>query len=159
RQLRQVDVAAMAGVSRQTVSRIELGHLDSMQLETLRDVCHAVGLRLTLEVRGHGADVERLIGARHSAMHEAIARLFADLPDWGASPEVPSAISPGGGATAAPAGHEPTRSLLVIELKTELADIQDTVGVIDRKVRLATKVARERGWFPASVSVWLVVAE
>src|SRR5262245_41502920 len=92
RQLRQVDLAEAAGVSRQTVSRIELGQLDSMQLETLRGVCAAVGLRLVFEVRGHGTDVERLIGARHSAMHEALARSFADLPGWVAAPEVTFAI-------------------------------------------------------------------
>ena len=47
----------------------------------------------------------------------------------------------------------------MIELKTELADLQDTVSTLDRKVRLAMRIARERGWEPASVSTWLVIAD
>ncbi len=57
------------------------------------------------------------------------------------------------------AWHARSRSLLVIELKTELADLQDTVSTLDRKVRLAMQIARERGWEPVSVSTWLVIAD
>ncbi len=89
---RQADVAEAAGVSRATVSRIELGQLETIQLGTMRQVCRALGIRLTLEARGQGGDLDRLLGARHSAMHEGLARLFADLPDWVAVPEVTFAI-------------------------------------------------------------------
>jgi transcriptional regulator with XRE-family HTH domain len=156
---RQADLADAAGISRSTVSRIELGELESIQLGTLRRVCASLGMRLTLEARGHGADLDRLLGARHSAMHEALARVFADLPDWIAVPEVTFAIYGERGAMDILAWHAPTRSLLVIELKTELVDLQDTVGTLDRKVRLASQVAADRGWMPASVSSWLVIAE
>jgi hypothetical protein len=47
----------------------------------------------------------------------------------------------------------------VIELKTELVDVQETVGTLDRKVRLATKVAADRGWVPVAVACWLLVAD
>ncbi len=47
------------------------------------------------------------------------------------------------------AWHAASRSLLVIELKTELVDVQETVGTLDRKRRLAAQVAAERGWKPA----------
>jgi hypothetical protein len=47
----------------------------------------------------------------------------------------------------------------VIELKTELVDVQETVGTLDRKVRLAAEVAAKRGWRPAVVASWLIVAE
>ena len=50
--------------------------------------------------------------------------------------------------------HEPTRSLLVIELKTELVDLQETVGTLDRKVRLATQIAHEQGWDAAKLDVF-----
>ncbi len=85
---RQADLAALAGVSRATVSRVERGDLDPLPLRTLREVCAAAGLRLVLEARGTGGDLDRLLGARHSAMHEAMARLFASLPGWTAVPEV-----------------------------------------------------------------------
>ena len=45
-------------------------------------------MRATVELRGSGADLDRLLGAGHSAMHEELARLFAGLPDWVSLPEV-----------------------------------------------------------------------
>lgn len=105
------------------------------------------------------ADLDRLLGARHSAMHEALALVFAELPDWVSLPEVSFAVYGERGIIDILAWHAPTRSLLVVEIKTELADLQETLGTLDRKVRLAPAIARERGWDPATVSVWLVIAE
>ena len=74
-------------------------------------------------------------------------------------PEVTFSVFGERGSIDILAWHARSRSLLVIELKTELVDLQDTVSTLDRKVRLAMKIARERGWEPASVSTWLVIAE
>jgi hypothetical protein len=46
----------------------------------------------------------------------------------------------------------------VVELKTEIVDVNELLGTLDRKRRLAGAAAREFGWTPASVSVWLVVS-
>src|SRR3954447_5251649 len=159
RGLRQADLASAARVSQSTISRLELGHLESCPIGTLRRVSAALGVRVTLELRGSGAEIDRLLGAHHSAMHEELAGLFERLPEWVALPEVTFAIYGERGAIDVLAWHEPTRSLLVIELKTELADMQETVATLDRKVRLAMKVARERSWDPVSVSSWLLIAE
>ena len=51
--------------------------------------------------------------------------------------------------------HSPTGSLLVIELKTEIVDVQDLVGGVDRKTRLAARVATERGWIARSTACWV----
>jgi len=155
---RQSDLAEAASVSQTTVSRIERGRLGAVPIRTLRAVAGALDVRATVELHGSGADLDRLLGAGHSAMHEELARMFAgrrtgcaarrDLRDlWRAR------------AIDVLAWHEPTRSLLVIELKTELVDMQETVGTLDRKVRLAGKIARERGWDPLTVSSWLLIAE
>jgi transcriptional regulator with XRE-family HTH domain len=154
---RQSDLADAAGVSQTTVSRLERGNLDAVPIATLRAVAGALDVRATVELRGSGADLDRLLAAGHSAMHEELARLFAGLPDWVSLPEVTFAIYGERGAIDVLAWHEPTRSLLVIELKTELVDIQDTVGTLDRKVRLAVTIARERGWDPLTVSSWLLI--
>ena len=42
------------------------------------------------------------------------------------------------------AWHAATRTLLVIELKTEIVDINELMGTVDRKRRLAATVAREQ---------------
>lgn len=159
RGLRQEDVAEACGVSQSTVSRLELGRLEGVQLGTLRRVAGVLGVRVTVELRGPGAELDRLLGAHHSAMHEEVARLFERLPDWVALPEVTFAIFAERGAIDVLAWHAATRSLLVIELKTELVDLQETVGTLDRKVRLATRIAHEQGWDPVSVSTWLLIAE
>jgi transcriptional regulator with XRE-family HTH domain len=153
RRWRQDDVAAAAGVSRATVSRLERGRLENVQIGTIRAVGGALGIRVSTELRGSGAELDRLLGAHHSAMHEEVARDFAPLPDWTTVPEVTFSFFGERGAIDILAWHAPTRSLLVIELKTELVDIQETVGTLDRKVRLATKIARDRGWEPLTVSV------
>ena len=55
--------------------------------------------------------------------------------------------------------HAPTGSLLVIEIKSVVPDLQAMLGVLDRKVRLAAAIARERGWSVRSVSRLLVLPD
>jgi transcriptional regulator with XRE-family HTH domain len=159
KRLRQSDVALSAGCSASTVSRIERGRLAQLQVGTIRSVCAALDVRLVLQPRWQGGELDRLISARHSGMHEAAARLFLEVPEWITAPEVTFSVFGERGSIDVLAWHAATRSLLVIELKTEIVDVQDTVAVLDRKIRLATKVATERGWQPATVSAWLVVAD
>lgn len=156
---RQQDLAVAAGVSQSTVSRIECGRLDDVPLSTLRRVGAVLGIRVTLDARWRGGELDRLLGSRHSAMHEELARLFETLPEWTAVPEVTFAIFGERGAIDILAWHEASRTLLVIELKTEIVDVQETVGTLDRKVRLAAEIAARRGWRPAVVASWLIVAE
>ena len=47
----------------------------------------------------------------------------------------------------------------MIELKTEIVDVQDLLGSVDRKRRLVAKVVRERGWIPLAVATWVLVAD
>jgi hypothetical protein len=56
------------------------------------------------------------------------------------------------------AWHQGRRALLVIELKTELVDLNEMIGTFDRKRRLARQVALGRGWDPVTVSAWLIVS-
>jgi hypothetical protein len=102
------------------------------------------------------SDVRR----RHSALHEDVAARLSSLPGWQLAPEVSFSIWGERGVIDILAWHEPTRSLLVIELKTELVDVNEVLGTLDRKVRLARQIAADRGWTrPSSVSVWLIVVD
>ena len=47
--------------------------------------------------------------------------------------------------------HPPTGTLLVVELKSQLVDVQSLLGSLDLKARLARHVARDLGWEPGSV--------
>jgi hypothetical protein len=141
------------------VSRIERGRAGSLSLGTLRPVVGALDGRLDTVVRWQGGDLGRLLNARHAAMHEAMAVHLGALRDWVFEPEVSFSIYGERGVIDILGWHAETRAILVIELKTEFVDINETMGTLDRKGRLAAVIARERGSDPAATSVWLVVAD
>jgi transcriptional regulator with XRE-family HTH domain len=155
--LRQSDLAGLAGVSRADVSRLERGRLTNLRVGVVVRVFEALGGRIDLVPRWQGGDLDRLLNARHAALHESVARWFASLPDWQVAPEVSFAIRGERGVIDILAWHASTRTLLVIELKTEIVDISELMGTVDRKRRLAAEIARERGWQPAAVAVWVIV--
>lgn len=159
RNWRQSDVAARARVSASTVSRLERGHPEKLSLATIRAVGAALDLRFDLVPRWRGGDLDRLLNARHSAMHEAVARMFGQMPAWSVAAEVSFAVYAERGVVDVLAWHAGARVLLVVELKTELVDVQEVLGTLDRKRRLAPVIGRERGWVPAQVGTWLLLAE
>jgi len=156
---RQEDLARRAGASRSTVARIERGELEGVSLSTLRPVVRALNASFEVRLRWHGGDLDRLVNARHAAMHESLARRFSRLPGWTLAPEVSFSVYGERGIIDAIAWHEATRTLLVIELKTELVDMSDLVGTMDRRRRLAPTIARGRGLLPAAVGTLVLVAE
>jgi transcriptional regulator with XRE-family HTH domain len=158
RRWRQQDVADRAGVSRALISLMERGHLDAVPLRTLRRVAAVLDIRLGILARWRAGELDRLVNARHSALHESVARFFAGLGGWQAVPEVSFSIWGERGVIDILAWHAPSRSLLVIELKTDIVDVQALVGDVDRKHRLAKTIAAQRGWEAASVSSWVLVA-
>ena len=162
KRLTQQDVSKLAGVSRGTVSRIERGHLDEVSLGSIRAVAKALDVRVDLVPRWRGGDLDRLLNSRHSALHEQVARSFAGRPDWLTAPEVSFAIYTERGVIDLLAWHARRQMLLVIELKTDIVDVNELLGTLDRKRRLAWQVARDRGWEVnerTSTSAWLIVAE
>ena len=159
RSWRQADLGAVAGVSRQVVSRVERGLLSRVQVATVRDLVEAVGCRLELHVDSPGHDLDRLLNARHAAMHEIAARLFRTLPGWITAPEVSFSVYGERGVIDILARHEATKSVLVVELKTSVVDINDLLASMDRRARLAPRIAHNRGWPAASVSSWALIAD
>ena len=139
---------------------IERGHMDTVSIRILRRVAAVLDIRVDLTPRWRAGDLDRLLNAKHSELHELLARWFADqLPEWVLAPEVSFSIYGERGVIDILAWHEPTRSLLVIELKTAIADVNELLGTADRKRRLAAQVAQDRGWDPRTVSAWLIVAD
>jgi transcriptional regulator with XRE-family HTH domain len=155
---RQTDLAKRARVSRWIVMRIEHGRLATIPFGKLRAVAAALDARIDTVVRWQGGDLPRLLSARHSTMHEVMARYFAGLPDWIAEPEVSFSVYGERGIIDILAWHPERRILLVIELKTEIVDVNEMLGALDRKQRLAVRIVRARGWQPRVVATWLVVA-
>ena len=129
-------------------------------MATVHGVALALDAWVAYSVRWRGGELDRVLSAGHAAMHEALARWLAALPAWELAPEVSFSIFGERGIIDALCWHAENRTLLVVELKTELVDISEPLGTFDRKVRLAARIAVDRGWAPAaSVGAWLLVAE
>ncbi len=158
RRWRQEDVARRAGVPRSLVSDIERGYLNSTSLVRIRAVAAALDIRIHLVARWRGGELARLLNARHSALGESVAGFFAQLPGWVQVPEVSFAIYGERGVVDILAYHAASGSLLVIELKTEIVDVNELVSTLDRKTRLGRTIAAERGWQARTVSRWVIVA-
>ena len=137
---------------------MERGHLGTHSIIAIRAVAAVLDIRVDLVPRWRAGDLDRLLNGGHSMLHELVARMFRDeLPAWVLAPEVSFAIYSERGVIDILAWHPGRRALLVIELKTDLADMNELVGTFDRKRRLARKIAAERGLDPVSVSAWLII--
>lgn len=157
---RQEDLSDKSGVSQSAISRIERGQIGPQSIDSVRAVAAALDIRVDLVPRWRAGDLDRLLNGGHSALHESVARIFRDeLPAWILAPEVSFAIYGERGVIDILAWHPGRRALLVIELKTDLADMNELLGTLGRKRRLAAKVAVDRGWDPLTVSAWLIISE
>jgi transcriptional regulator with XRE-family HTH domain len=147
---RQQTVAVRAGVSRSTISRIESGLLDRFHLDTVRRHARALGLTVELRCVGRGGDLARLVEEEHAMIVEWLAT-WLSAHGWTAVPEASFNVYGERGRLDLLAFHPATRTLLVVEVKTELTDLQALLGGLDVRMRLAATVAANRGWSVGTV--------
>ena len=156
---RQTDLAARAGVSRTTVSRVEHGHFGEASLDATRAIAGALEIRVEVVARARAIDLDRVVNGRHSAMAEFVIGWLSQFPGWVVRPEVSFSEYGERGVIDLLCWHAASRSVLVIEIKTELLEFGELLGRLDIKRRHAAKVARGLGWVPASASTCLLVAD
>jgi transcriptional regulator with XRE-family HTH domain len=155
---RQLDLAARAGVSRSVVGRIERGEVNRIAWGDLVAVADAVGARLDLDVRWQGEGIDRLLDERHAAVvNTTVELLRAD--GWDADVEVSFAIFGERGSIDVVGRHGPTGMLATFEIKATLGNANQAVIGVDRKTRLAPRIAVERGWPCRGVGRFLVIAD
>lgn len=159
RRLRQADLARMARTSPSSVSRIERGLFGTLPIDVTRRVGAVLEIRLDLVASWRGGDLERVVNARHSALHARLADRVGRAPGWVSAAEVSYSIWGERGVIDRLAFHPERRLLAVFELKADLADPAGLIAQVDRYRRLAPEIARGRGWDVASVSCWAVVAD
>lgn len=156
---RQIDVATRAGVHRSLVGSIERGHIERVSVGAVLLVARALDVRVSLVGRWRGGDLDRLVGGRHGQLHEAVSRWFAERQAaWTLVPEASFSIYGERGIVDILAWHADRRALLLIELKTDIVDVNTLVGVMDRRRRLARRIVADRGWDPLTISTWVLVA-
>lgn len=154
---RQRDLAARAGVSQQEISILERGHLDSVPLRILRAVFGAIDASAELDVRWRGGLVDRILDERHATLvGETLRRLTAF--GWETATEVSYSVYGEHGSIDIVARRGGSPVLLVVEVKSELTSVEQTLRKHDEKVRLGVRVARERlGWEARIVARLLVM--
>ena len=156
---RQADVGERAGVSQDLVSLVERGRIEDVSVRALRRHARALGGELQLSIWFRGAELDRLMDEGHAALLGAVARRLEAL-GWETRPEVSFAVFGERGSIDLVAWHAASSTLLVIEVKTELVSVEETLRRHDIKVRLAAQVVAERfGWRPQRVARLLVLPD
>ena len=159
RRLRQADVARLARVSTSSISRIERGHFTTLPIEIMRRVAAVLEIRLDLVPTWRGGDLERVMNARHSALHERLADRLGRVPGWESAAEVSFSIWGERGVIDRLAFNAERRMLAVFEVKADLSDPAGLVAQTDRYRRLAPEIAGSRGWDAELVSCWAIIAD
>jgi Holliday junction resolvase-like predicted endonuclease len=140
------------------VSRVELGNADDLTIRTVDAIVRALSARLELRVSWNGEGLDRLLDADHAALVEIVANLLRSC-GWDVAVEVSFNLRGERGSIDVLAYHPATRTILVVEVKSVVPDVQATLVIFDRKARLATEIARQRGWVGRGVGRILVVAD
>jgi transcriptional regulator with XRE-family HTH domain len=155
---RQKDLAIAAGMSQSVIARIELGRGDRVAPRIMERVVHVLGARMVVRVDWNGEALDRLLDAGHATLVESVASMLR-AAGWDIAAEVTFWIRGERGSVDLLGWHADSRTLLVIEIKSVVPDLQATLMSFDRKCRLATEIAALRQWKPARVGRLLVIGE
>ena len=156
RRWRQEDLGAAASVSQDVISRVERGLVGRVQVDTLESIALALDARLELDLPSRGAALDRLLDERHATLVGFVTELLERL-GWQATTEVSYSHFGEHGSIDVLGWQPPTRTLVVVEVKSELGSLEGTLRKLDEKVRLSTRIARERFGWDASASGRLLV--
>lgn len=157
--LRQLDVAARAGVSRLAVVRLEGGDGGKLPLSTTAAIFDALGGRAEIMVTWQGAALDRVVDEGHARLSGRVMDIL-QRAGWETKVEVSFSVYGDRGSIDILAWHPASRTLLVIEIKTELGSVEGLLRPLDIKYRLARDIARHRfGWHSASISRLVVMPE
>ncbi len=156
---RQTDLGTRAGLTRDVVSRLEGGELRGVTLGSLARLTDALGATLVVEVRWRGAELDQLVDRAHAALVTTAARRL-EQAGWSVRAEVSFNHFGDRGRCDLVAWRAGSRTLLIVEAKTRLGNLQDALGRLDVKRRLGAAIGAEVGWSgAASVVAALVLAE
>ena len=146
-------------MSQDLVSLVERGRIEDVSVRALRRHARALGAELRVELWFRGGELDRLMDEGHAALVGAVARRLEAL-GWETRPEVSFAVFGERGSIDLVAWHAPSGTLLVIEVKTELTSMEETLRRHDAKVRLAAAVVEERfGWRARRVARLLILPD
>lgn len=158
--LRQTDLGVLAGVSASTVSRVENGHVSELTVRVTRAVAAAVGIQLPFAPRSlRGAAIERQVDWRHATLVESVVGRLSRL-GWESVVEYSFNHYGDRGSVDVLSWNSEARALLVVEVKSDLRNLQQTLHALDVKRRVVPRLVRaENGWKFDFVGVVMVLAD
>lgn len=153
---RQADLGHAAGLAQTTISAIERGHLSKLSLAALQGVGEALGASISFDMRWRAGALDRLLDERHSGL---VGRVVDELTrrGWQVGVEVSYAHYGERGSIDVLGWRAATRSLLVVEVKTDLTSVEAMLRKLDEKARLAPEI-HSGASRPAQVSRLVVLA-
>lgn len=127
-------------------------------VRAVRRIGAALDLRLDWDAGYRGTELQRMRDADHARLSEWLVRRLEAL-GWTTAVERSFNHYGERGRIDILAYHPSTRTLLVIEVKTIIVEVQHLIGGLDVKQRVASGVARSLGWRPAAIVPMLVLRE
>lgn len=148
-----------SGVSRELVSRAERGDLTGIPLRSIDRMAGALGASVHLQLRWQGEQLDRLMDSGHAAIQQSVAELLTSLA-WTVRVEVSFNHYGDRGRVDVLAFHPILHILPVVEIKSALGDLQETLGRLDVKERIGRRLAHDLGWHEVrAVMPALVIGE
>ena len=158
RGLRQDDLARVTKLSRSKVSRVERGLIAGMMFADVDRLAVGLGASLDIRLRWRGEQLDRLLDEGHARLVELVVALLR-ASGWEVAVEVSYSHWGERGSIDVFAFHGATGVVLVVEVKSVVPDSQSTLHGLDRKARLAAKIAADQGWVCRHIARLLVVGD
>jgi transcriptional regulator with XRE-family HTH domain len=156
---RQQDVAERARVSQKLVSLAESGQLERLSITSLRAIGRALEVRLLIDLRWRGGQLPRVLDEEHARLVNTVAAILR-AHGWQILVEYTFNHFGDRGSVDLIGWHPRHLSLVLVEVKSRITDVQDLHAAMARKRRIVpTLLGRERGWRPGSIGQLLVVGE
>lgn len=155
---RQADLARRAGVSARAISKLERHGPGSFTVRSLAKICEPLDIDLRVYGRWRGGELDRLLDAGHAALQDLMKRRL-EGHGWLVRAELTFNRYGERGSIDLFAFHPASGALLVVEIKTVIADVQGLLRPLDVKVRLAVEIAADLGWRPRAVVPALIISE
>ncbi|MGH2446229.1 MAG: hypothetical protein ACRDGD_09350 [Candidatus Limnocylindria bacterium] len=123
-----------------------------MTLGGIDRIAGALGASVHVQIRWQGEQLDRLIDAAHAGLQQSVAEALTAM-GWAVRVEVSFNHYGDRGRVDILAFHPALRVLLVVEIKSALGDLQETLGRLDVKARLGAQLARDQGWADVAIVI------
>lgn len=147
----QADLARRAGSSQSAVSRTGRGGAHLPTIQTLDRVAGALDARVSVRLLWQDEALDRLLDAAHARLVDRLPAILAGC-GWQVVPEATFIHLGERGSIDVLGWHPGSGSVLVGEVKSVVPDIQAMLPGVDRKARIAPRLAADLGWKARTVS-------